>query len=81
MQIKIKRARKLCSTGKYPDSFAAMLALVPCDVQAALTSHELAAMIDVLWAACERSKAIAERAACSHGYIWDSRRQVMGDIA
>lgn len=79
--IKIKRARALSTIGACPGSFDAMLAHVPGDVREALTSAQLAHMIDGLWRACGASKAIATQDACAEGAIWDAQSCRMREIA
>lgn len=80
-QIKIKRARAAATIGRYPASFDAMLARVPADVVAALTSAQLAQMLDALADACDASKALAARDACDEGAIWDARANRLREIA
>lgn len=80
-QIKINRARKLSKIGATHGSFAAMLATVPAGVIAALSSAQLASLIDANWSLAQASKRIAERDACAEGAIWDGQRSNLREIA
>ena len=80
-QIKINRARKLSKIGNNYGSFDAMLAAVPAGVIAALSSAQLATLIDANWSLAQASKGIAERDACAEGAIWDARRGTLREIA
>lgn len=61
-KIKIRRAQKLSKIGDCYGSFAAMLDGVPATV-----------VIDAMWSVAGASKAIADREACSNGFVWDAR--------
>lgn len=67
--------------GRCPATFEAMLAHVPADIRAALTGAQIGRMIDALAAACDQSKAIANRDACDEGAIWDAQRSTLREIA
>lgn len=81
MSIKINRALKLASIGANPDSAAAMLEVIPAEAIKAVTAHQLAAMLDAVWRACQASKAIATREALDEGAIWDAGRGRLREIA
>lgn len=73
--IKIKRALKLSTIGSCSGSAIAMLDAIPQSVVAALTSAQLADLIDANWRLAGASKAIAERDAVAEGAVWDARNQ------
>ena len=73
--IKVKRASKIASIGKYPGTWNALLAHVPHELVQTLTVRQLAQTVDVLWACAQASKAIATREAISEGGVWDSRQR------
>lgn len=79
-QIKIRRAMARADIGRYPGSATAMLDLIPTTVAATLTSAQLAIMLDAMWTACRRSKAIALADALDEGAIWDTRHQCLREI-
>lgn len=79
--IKINRARKIATTGKYPTSFAAMLDCIPSRLIERLTAREIADMIDVLWNASEKAKAIQDAAIVAEGAVWDAKSQRMIELA
>lgn len=81
MTIKINRARKLSAIGDVPGSFYAMVERVPAAVTAAITSRQLADMVDAMWAACQEAKALAEKEAIDQGAVWDARSQRLRGIA
>lgn len=78
-QIKINRAFAKSSIGAYPSSREAMLDYIPAGVIAALTSAQLADMLDAMWRACQDAKRIAAQDAVADGAIWDGQR--MREIA
>ena len=80
MSIKIERARKLSLTGNYPASFGAMLAAIPASIVDALTSRQLAELIDANWTLAQASKAIANREALAEGAVWDARAQAFRSL-
>ena len=79
--IKINRAQKLTSIGKYPGTWAALLAHVPAELRNTLTARQIAQTVDALWACAQASKAIADREAIADGGVWDARRQQFHDLA
>ncbi|MCG8506186.1 MAG: hypothetical protein MI755_16400 [Sphingomonadales bacterium] len=79
-QIKINRAAQHSETGRYPETFRAMLGHVPADLIARVTGRDLAMIIDALARCATRSKAIAERDACDEGVIWDARKRTLREI-
>ncbi len=81
MPIKINRAMRLADISANPGSASDMLGLIPAEVVEALTAKQLATMLDAMWAACQRSKAIAARDAIAEGAIWDAGRQQLRPIA
>lgn len=80
-KIKIDRARKASKIGKFPRSFNAMVAAIPSEAISALTSKQIAIMIDAIWDACQRSKGIAERDACTEGAVWDAKAGKLREIS
>lgn len=58
-----------------------MLDAIPAEVVAALTSRQLAALLDAMWQTACASKALANREAIAEGAIWDARRGQMREIA
>lgn len=78
--IKINRAQALSTTGRYSASFAAMLEAIPLPVVVALTSRQLAALIDANWRLADASKAIATREICDDGFVWDTRRNCSREL-
>lgn len=80
-QIKIDRARKLSSTGRYPATFDAMLGHVSPDIIAAVTGRDLATIIDDLSRASQAAKALANAEAITEGAVWDARQQRLREIA
>lgn len=78
--IKIDRATRQAKIGSTPRSTAAMLAWIPRSVLSALTSAQLAELIDAMYGACQEAKGIAEQAAVDQGCVWDARRQQMRDL-
>jgi hypothetical protein len=81
MSIKIERAAKLSSAGQYPATFSALLDHLPQALVDSMTSRQLAAAIDALYACAETSKALAAREAIDNGFIWDARKQRSRGIA
>lgn len=72
--IKVNRALRLSTIGRYPASVSAMLDAVPAEVVSALSARRLAAMLDAMWEACQESKRLALREAVAEGAIWDGER-------
>lgn len=81
MTIKINRARKLSVIGNTPGSFYAMIERIPATVTGAITSRQLADMVDAMWAACQEAKALAAKEAIDQGAVWDARSQRLRGIA
>lgn len=79
--IKISRALAQSGVGRYPGSAHAMLAAVPESIVAALTSRQIADMLDAMWSACQTAKADANREAVDEGAVWDARRQTLRELA
>lgn len=79
--IKINRARKLSTTGKYPESFSAMLNHIPSRLIERLTSREIADMIDALWNASLKAKELQDAAIVAEGAVWDAKRQRLIELA
>ena len=79
-QIKINRAMARARVGRYPGSARAMLDLIPATVAAALTSAQIAELLDAMWTASGASKALALADALDEGAIWDARRQCLREI-
>ena len=73
--IKINRAVKLSSIGKYPTSCSAMLGHVPQTLIDRLTAAELAEVLDSLWSCAQKSKAIHERDIVAEGAVWDAKSE------
>jgi hypothetical protein len=69
--IKYRRAKAHSAIGNLPGSFDAMWGHIPADVRKALTSREIAAMIDGLWQCANESKAEAEREVVWNGFVWN----------
>jgi len=74
-QIKIGRAIKLASIGRYHRSCDAMLKHVQPELIDRLTAGELAMVLDALWACAQKSKGIAEREIVAEGAVWDATSQ------
>jgi hypothetical protein len=74
MSIKITRAIRKSHIADCPSSVMAMVDVVPMSVVGALSSAQLADLIDGLWRVCQTSKSIAEREAIDAGAVWCSRR-------
>lgn len=81
MSIKIDRAMKLSTTGRYPQTFFAMLAHVSPSVIESVSGRTLAHIIDDLYDASAAAKAIAASDIVDAGAVWDARRQCHRDIA
>lgn len=81
MSIKIERAVKLSKIGAYPATFSALLAHVPQTLVDTMTSRQLAATLDALFACAQESKALAAREAIQNGFVWDARQNRSRDIA
>ena len=79
--IKVKRAFAKASIGTCPGSAADMLAAIPQSTISALTSTQLAELIDAMWAACQRSKALHAREVIAEGSVWDARRECLLELA
>jgi hypothetical protein len=79
--IKINGALTLANVGRFPGSADAMLERIPEAVATALTSKQLAHLLDALWDACQEAKGLAARDACSEGVVWDARRGELREIA
>ena len=47
-QIKINRAAKICAAGRYPLTYAAIIAAIPPGVVSALPARQLAALADAM---------------------------------
>ena len=80
-RVKISRASKMSAIGNCPGSYAAMLDAVPAAVLDALSSRQIATLVDAVWRACEQSKSIAIAAAVDEGAVWDARSQKFREIA
>jgi hypothetical protein len=80
MSIKIERALRKSRIGDYPSSAGAMLDAVPDTVVAALSSDQLAALLDALWHSCQLSKTIARREAIETGGVWCARRHAFLEL-
>lgn len=78
--IKITRALRKAIIGDCHESASAMLAAIPDSVIAALSSSQLAEMLDAAWRLSCTAKAIAEREAIANGGVWDERRQAFREI-
>lgn len=78
--IKINRARNLSQTGKYPQSFNAMLDIIPSDIIKKLTSKQLSLLLDSIWEGCQQSKRLESIEICDQGYIWDSKQNRIRDL-
>lgn len=72
--IKINRAIEKSKIGNHPNSAAAMLGHIPSTAIAALTSAQLAEMLDAMWDACQEAKKIAEKEAIENGAIYSGDR-------
>lgn len=79
--IKINRAQALSTTGRYGQTFAAMLEAIPAAVVETLTARQLADTIDAMQRLAEASKALAARDICADGFVWDARRGASRDLA
>ncbi len=79
--IKVNRAMSLAAIGAYPESARAMLRAIPTIVVAALTSRQLAALLDANWALARNSKAVAARAVLDDGGVWDATRGQFAALA
>lgn len=79
--IKLARARQLADTGRYPSTFAAMLAHVPDDLVTRGTARLIAATIDAMHRACRETKAIADRDSLDNYGVWCPRRNRFVDLA
>lgn len=79
--VKVNRALALASVGRNPASASDMLAAIPQAIIAALTSRQIAELMDAMWHACQRSKALAAQDAIDEGAIWDARRQQLVELA
>ena len=78
--IKIKRALRLSTIGSCHYSAMAMLDAIPETVVAALTSAQIAELIDANWRLAQASKAIAEREIVAEGAVWDARTERMIEL-
>jgi len=78
--IKLNKALKKAQVGQYPRSAEAMVAHLPILVIESCTSSEIAAMLDAMYGACQKAKAIAERDACAEGCIWDAAQKRLREI-
>jgi hypothetical protein len=79
--IKINRAVARAAVGRFPGSVDAMLERIPHAVAEALTSTQLALLLDAMWDACQEAKGQRDIENISNGCIWDASRQAMRDIA
>ena len=61
MTSKTNRALKLSKVGRYYGTAHAMLNRIPDSVVSALTSAQLADLLDAMWSTCEDTKRIADR--------------------
>jgi len=80
-QVKYDRATAKAAVGKFPGSRDAMWAAIPVDVIGALTSTQLAHLLDAMWGACQEAKRIAEAEVVSNGAVWDARHQRLRELA
>ena len=81
MQTKYNRAKTMSKIGDNHGSFDAMWAHIPATVVEALTSRQLAAMVDGLWDCAGLSKKLACVEAIENGFVWDHNRNVARDLA
>lgn len=79
--IKINRALRQSSIGTNPASASAMLAGIPASIIEAVTSRQLADLLDANWSLAQETKALAALAWIDEGAIWDARQQRLRDIA
>lgn len=79
--IKVKRAIAKAAIGGCPGSVADMIAAIPQNTIAALTSSQLGELIDAMWAACQRSKALHAAEILAEGAIWDAKRSRLVELA
>ena len=61
MSIKITNAAKIAKIGKFPRTFAAVLAAIPAEVTEALTAKKLAALVDAMDAQFKAGRAAAQK--------------------
>jgi len=80
MSIKVIRAAKISKIGGNSNSFYNMLDYIPADVRKALSSKQIAVIIDRLWDACGASKAIAARESLENGFVWDAKNNRAVDL-
>lgn len=81
MSIKIDRAEKLSDTGRYPQTFAAMLAHVSLEIVGTVSSRTLARIIDALADASTAAKAVAREDVAGDGGLWDNRTATFREFA
>ncbi|TAA54601.1 hypothetical protein [Shinella sp. JR1-6] len=70
--VKYNRAKAASVIGSHDRSFDAMWNSIPTDVQATLSSSQLAALVDSNWRMAAESKAIAAREAIENGFVWNA---------
>lgn len=80
-KIKVHRASKISKIGACRLSFAAMIARIPADVAAALTSRQIAFMVDAMWDACQEAKCFSEAECIAQGAVWDAKNKRFHDLA
>lgn len=78
--IKINRTQKLSIIGRHPESFSAMIKIVPEETIKSIPAKTLAVLVDSIWDGCQQSKLMFESEVCDQGYIWDSKQNKMRDL-
>ncbi len=81
MSIKVERARKLSEVGRYPATYAAVLASLSPEVVAALSSRLLARLLDDVWASWKETKRLHEADIVAEGAVWDAGGRRLRGIA
>lgn len=79
--IKVNRAVRLASIGRYPASAAAMLSAIPDCLIVGLTARQIAVTMDANWDLAQASKALAAREIIENGFVWDARHGISRDLA
>ncbi len=80
-QVKYDRAMAKAHVGCFPGSAAAMWDRIPRDAIDALTSTQIAHLLDAMWDACQEAKLLAEAEAVSNGAVWDAQNQRLREVA
>lgn len=73
MSIKLSNARTMAATGRYPQTWEAVLAVLPASTVTALTARQLAELADAVRASWDTTKALAEAEVVAEGLVWDAR--------